>query len=86
VSVFSLTIIVTIFLYLAFWLPVVMKNHIPWEIYCPNMIPVATGFSVLWYISLVVTFWPVWGFLSPLFVGFLVMGAVFLTHFIPWPF
>lgn len=85
-SIISLTVIMSIFLYLGFWLPVIMKNHIPWEVYCPNMIPIATGASVVWFISLIVTFWPVWGLLSPLLVGFLVMGVVFLTHFIPWPF
>jgi hypothetical protein len=84
-SMVAFTVVISIFVYLGFWLPVVMKNHIPWEIYCPNMIPLATGSSVIWFICLVMAFWPVWGLLSPLFVGFLTIGAIFSTHFIPWP-
>eukprot|EP01039_Chlorochromonas_danica_P000063 gene63-69_t len=84
-GVASLTSVLSLFLYLGFWLPIVMKNNIPWDVYCPNLISVSAGLSVLSFVSFVFTFWPVWGLLSPFFVGFLTMGFLFSTHFIPWP-
>lgn len=63
-----------------------MRNHTPWNIYCPNLVPTAAGLSVVSFIAFIVAFWPVWGLLSPFFVTFLMMGVVFSAHFIPWPF
>ena len=34
-------------LYLAIWLPRVMKNTLEWSVYCPRMIPVATALGVI---------------------------------------
>jgi hypothetical protein len=85
VAVFAFTIVVGIFLYLAIWLPLVQKVTVPWDIYCPNMIPIATGASVVWYIATVTAFWPAWGFLSPFFVAFITMGGIFSAAFILWP-
>lgn len=87
-AMFSFAIMFMLFLYLSIWLPVVQKvnvNTVPWEIYCPNVIPASTAAGVVFYISLVVAFWPAWGMLSPLFIGFLCIGAIFSAHFIPWP-
>lgn len=85
VAVVAFTVVVGIFFYLAVWLQYMKKVTVPWDIYCPNMIPTATGASVVCFISLIVTFWPSWGFLSPLFVGALTIGGIFSTAFIPWP-
>jgi hypothetical protein len=74
-----------IMLYLTLWLPLVLKITIPWDIYCPNLIPASTILGVLSFIFLVLAFWPIWGFLSPLFITFLFVGLLFSTHFIPWP-
>lgn len=77
---------VGIFLYLTVWLPYVLKVTAPWEVYCPNMIPTATGLGVVSMILTMIAFWPVWGMLSPLIVIVLVIGFIFSAHFIPWPF
>ena len=74
-----------IFLYLAVWLPYVMKITAPWDVYCPNMIPTATGLGVTSLILAMIAFWPVWGMLSPLFIVILAIGLLFSAHFIPWP-
>ena len=62
---------VTVLLYLTVWLPVVMKNTIPWDIYCPRMIPAATLFGVMSIVFFMVAFWPLWGLLTPLVMFFL---------------
>ncbi len=72
-------------LYLTLWLPVVKKIHVPWDVYCPNMIPAATALSLLCMLFFMACLWPVWGILTPLYVLVYVLGLVFSTHFIPWP-
>ena len=84
-AIMSFTANVGIFFYMSFWLPVITKVNVPWEIYCPNMIPIATGLGVFSMLALIVAFWPVWGFLSPLYVLVMIMGFIFSAHFIPWP-
>jgi hypothetical protein len=71
--------------YLTIWLPLIQKVTIPWDIYCPRMIPAATFLGVVCLVSLVMAFWPVWGFFSPLFISVFFLGLIFGTHFIPWP-
>ncbi len=75
-----------IMLYLTLWLPCVLKVTAPWEVYCPNMIPAATALGVGAVVFSVIAFWPIWGLLTPLLVLVLLMGLLFSTHFIPWPF
>jgi hypothetical protein len=76
---------VGIFFYLTVWMPYVLKVTAPWDIYCPNMIPTATGLGAASSFLAMIAFWPVWGMLSPLFVVVLVIGLIFSAHFIPWP-
>ena len=85
-SVFSFAANVTICLYLTFWLPFVKKNTLPWEVYCPRMIPTATALCLTCMVSAIVAMWSVWGFLSPLIIFFLCLGLIMSSHFIPWPF
>jgi hypothetical protein len=63
----------------------VLKVTAPWDIYCPNMIPISTGLAVSCMVLLMVAFWPVWGMLSPIYITVMVMGLIFSAHFIPWP-
>lgn len=85
-TVFSFVANVTICLYLTFWLPYVKKITLPWEIYCPRVIPTATALGLTCMMSAIVAMWSVWGFLSPIIIFFLTLGLIMLTHFIPWPF
>jgi hypothetical protein len=71
-------------LYVVMWLPLVKKITIPHEIYCPNMIPIATAIGVSSYILFIVAFWPVWGLLSPLIITIELFGLIFICHFIPF--
>jgi len=85
-SVFSFAANVTICLYLTLWLPFVKKNTLPWEIYCPRMIPAATALCLTCLFSSILAMWSVWGFLSPLIIFFLLLGLIMSSHFVPWPF
>lgn len=72
-------------LYLTIWLPLIMKITVPWEIYCPHLIPISTTLGLLSVMLFMIAFWPVFGMLSPLIITILLMGFLFSTHFIPWP-
>jgi hypothetical protein len=74
-----------IMLYLTLWLPLIMRVTIPWEIYCPNMIPASTALGVSSYVLMMIAFWPVWGLLTPLLLTIMLIGFLFSSHFIPWP-
>ena len=74
-----------IVLYLTLWLPLVLKVTVPWDIYCPHLIPISTVLGLLVVFLLVVAFYPIYGMLTPLIMGILLMGFLFSTHFIPWP-
>lgn len=41
--------------YLTVYLPLIAQVHAPWEVYCPNVIPVATAAGVVAFISCVRT-------------------------------
>ena len=74
-----------IVLYLTLWLPLVMQINIPWDIYCPHLIPISTGLGILCVILFMISFWPIYGMVSPFIISTLLMGFLFMTHFIPWP-
>ena len=74
-----------IMLYLTLWLPLVQKVTTPWEIYCPSMIPTSTALGVTCVLLLMISFWPIWGVLTPLIITIMLLGFLFLSHFIPWP-
>ena len=84
-AIISTMITTTIILYLTFWLPLVLKVTIPWEVYCPRMIPAATFFGILSFILYLFAFWPRFGLLTPLITITISMGLLFSTHFVPWP-
>ena len=75
-----------IVLYLTLYLPLVLKVTAPWEIYCPHLIPISTVLGLLVVFLLVVAFYPIYGMLTPLIIGILLMGFLFSSHFLPWPF
>jgi len=74
-----------IVLYLTLYLPLIAKVTAPWEVYCPNMIPTATGLGFACVVLLMVAFWPVYGLITPLLIAILLMGFLFVAHFVPWP-
>ncbi|KAL3795333.1 hypothetical protein HJC23_009506 [Cyclotella cryptica] len=55
-----------------------------WDVYCPRVIPTMTACGVIGSFLLVRACYPVWGFLTPLILGWVALGAFFSLHFIPW--
>ena len=62
-----------IVLYLTLYLPLVLKVTAPWEIYCPHLIPISTVLGLLVVFLFVVAFYPIYGMLTPLIMGILLM-------------
>jgi hypothetical protein len=55
-----------------------------WEVALPWGIPVSTGASVLAGLFFTIGLWPAYSFGTPLLLFTLFMGALMLTHFIPF--
>lgn len=50
---------------------------------CPNLVPVMAAAGVLTPILMTVAIWPVWGFLSPIYIFILSFGYIFALTFLP---
>lgn len=74
-----------VMLYLTLYLPLIARINIPWDQYCPNMIPISTGLGLGCILFFILAYWPIFGLLSPIIVFLILMGLIFSTHFIPWP-
>ncbi|GAX23831.1 hypothetical protein FisN_20Hh033 [Fistulifera solaris] len=73
--------------YLCVYLPYFKQlDSSAWPVYCPRVIPTASGLGVLMVVLLIRACWPVWGFLTPLILGIQFMGLLFVSQLIPWPF
>ena len=49
----------------------------------PGLIPIMTIAAVCLPIFLVLAIWPIWGFLSPIYIIILSMGYIFSLTFLP---
>ena len=74
-----------IMLYLTLYLPLIKRVTLPWEVYCPRLIPISTALGLLTFLFLIIAFWQYYGLLTPFIILLLAMGLLFSTHFIPWP-
>jgi hypothetical protein len=72
-------------LYLTVYLPYVARVHLSWDVYCPNVIPLATAAGVVAALGFTVGLWPVYGLLTVPILSVLFMGALMSTHFLPLP-
>jgi hypothetical protein len=69
-------------MYLSVYLPY-KGIDLEWNVYCPRVIPVATGAMVFGGFSLMMSTWPVWGFVTPFILGIIGVGMLMSLHFIP---
>ena len=51
--------------YLCVYVPYIARIELPWEVYCPRVIPTMTAIGTLCGGFLLKSLWPVWGFLTP---------------------
>ena len=49
----------------------------------PALIPIMTVVGVLLPIFLIMAIWPIWGFLSPIYIFIMSMGYIFVLTFLP---
>ena len=70
-------------LYCVVWVRRVQGSEWPWEIVAPGAIEAAALAMVAAMLAFTVGLWPAFGLLTPLVVGFITMGALFSTHFLP---
>lgn len=74
----------SIFGYLSIYLPYFKNIHEDqWDQYCPNMIPLATVCGLLGMISLIISVWNVWGYLSIPIIIIIKLGFVMTVHYAP---
>jgi len=71
-------------LYLIIYLPYIARVTLPWDKYCPRVIPTITIVGTICFGTLIKALWPVWGFLTPLILTSIGMAAMFSLHFIPF--
>lgn len=62
------------------------KHRVDLAVQHPQLIPAATAAGVLGAFFLVRSLWSVWGFLAPLILLTVFVGAIYALHFVPWPF
>jgi len=86
VAVMLFSINVILLLYLVLYLPCVkgIRSSAAWEAYCPRVIPTMTAIGVADTMLFIRATWPVWGFLSPLILGIEFLGSLFFLHFVPF--
>ena len=72
-----------VLLYCVVWVRRVMGSTWEWQIVAPGMIETATVGLVTAYFSFTIGLWPSFGLLTPLVVGVVFVGAMFVTHFLP---
>ena len=49
----------------------------------PSLIPIMTAVGVSMPIFLILSIWPIWGFLSPIYIFIMTMGAIFAMTYLP---
>ena len=74
---------ISIMLYLTTCLPYIAKVTEDWTTYCPKLIPVMTLSGVLSFFCGLLGLWPIWGFLTPIFMIVLFMGYTMSLTFLP---
>ena len=77
-------VVLACFVYLSIYLPYIKRIKLAWEVYCPNVIPVATAAGTIAFLSFVVALWPSYGFFSPAIVLIIMFAPVMSLQLIPW--
>ena len=69
--------------YLLVYLPYIARISVSWDVYCPNIIPIASISGFIAFIALTIAVWPVYGLLSVPVITIQAVGALMSFHFIP---
>ena len=74
---------IAVFAYITLYGPIVLGRDLEMEKDMPNMVPLLTGVGVFIFFGIIAATWPVWGFLTPIFMLIHFFGASFSTMFLP---
>jgi hypothetical protein len=74
---------VALMIYLTLYLPYIAKIEEDWETYCPQLIPVMTFGGVVSFLCAVIGLWPIWGFLTIIYMVILFLGYTMAMTFLP---
>jgi len=72
-----------ILLYMSVWAPCILKRDIDLDKDMPSVIPVMTIAGLLIFVCTLLAVWPIWGFLTPIYMIILFFGTSFATIFLP---
>ena len=70
-------------LYLTVYLPYIARVYAAWEVYCPNVVPMATLSSLAAFLAFSIAIWPVYGLLTVPLLSVLCVGGLMAFHFVP---
>lgn len=74
---------ITVLLYVSLIAPWILRKSVDLEKDLPQMVPLMALAGVANFISFVLAMWPVWGFLTPIYVIILFFGGTFTMMFLP---
>eukprot|EP00512_Aurantiochytrium_limacinum_P007277 CAMPEP_0171528700 /NCGR_PEP_ID=MMETSP0959-20130129/11844_1 /TAXON_ID=87120 /ORGANISM="Aurantiochytrium limacinum, Strain ATCCMYA-1381" /LENGTH=170 /DNA_ID=CAMNT_0012070763 /DNA_START=226 /DNA_END=738 /DNA_ORIENTATION=+ len=83
IGLFFFIVAACLILYMAVFVPRVLKSDVEPSVYSPQMLPVTGGISLLSGLFLIIGFWPAFGLLTPAVLGVLWLGALMSAHFLP---
>lgn len=73
----------TVLVYISIVGPWILRKNIDLEKDLPQMVPLMALAGVANFISLVLAMWPVWGFLTPIYIIIIFFGGTFTMMFLP---
>ncbi|OMJ95639.1 hypothetical protein SteCoe_884 [Stentor coeruleus] len=79
ISLVTFGIFTSMTIYASFALP----NFEDIEVVAPRLIPVASMFGFICFMSSLIAFWPVWGWYTPLMLITMLMGYLMAGSFLP---
>lgn len=75
--------LVSVLLYITFIGPCMLRRSIELEVDLPALIPIMSIAGVAVFICSILAMWPVWGFLTPIYMLIVFFGATFSMMFLP---
>jgi len=82
-GVFCLTVSISLVMYMAVYVPRVLKCDLEPSAYSPKLLPLTAVFSLAAGLFLIIGLWPVFGLLTPGLLFLLWLGGLMSAHFIP---
>ena len=82
-GVLCFTIASILILYMAVWVPRVLKVNYEPSVYAPRMLPITGGIAIASFFFFIVGLWPVYGFFTPGLLFLIFLGGLMSAHFLP---